>query len=72
MRYEYFAEGDNRCALYDLASDPSESQNLAAKNPEQLGSMMQGMARELKSMDAVYPVKDGQPLELAIPQEKKP
>jgi hypothetical protein len=34
--------------------------------------MMQGMFRELESMDAVYPVKDGQPLEPVIPQGKKP
>ena len=33
---------------------------------------MQGMAQELESMDAVYPVKDGQPLEPAISPEKKP
>jgi arylsulfatase A-like enzyme len=67
VRYAYFAEGDNRYALYDLASDPSESQNLAAENPEQLRSMMQSMVRELESMDAVYPVKDGRPLKPAIP-----
>jgi len=67
VRYEYFSEGDNRYALYNLASDPSESQNLAAENPEQLRNMMHGMIRELESMDAVYPVKDGQLLEPAIP-----
>jgi arylsulfatase A-like enzyme len=70
--YEYLKQGDQRYALYDLASDPSESQNRATKNPEQLRTMMQGMVRELKSMDAVCPVKDGQPLEPVIPQEKKP
>ena len=32
--------------------------------------MMQGMVRELESMDAVYPVKDGQTLEPIIPQDK--
>ena len=63
---------ERRYALYDLASDPSESHNLAAEKPEKLRSMMQGMVRELKSMDAVYPVKDGLLLEPAIPQEKKP
>ena len=72
MIYQYLAKDADRCALYDLANDPSESNNLAAENPEQLRSMMQGMFRELESMDAVYPVKDGQPLEPVIPQGKKP
>jgi arylsulfatase A-like enzyme len=66
VRYEYFSE-DSRCALYDLASDPSESKDLAAEHPEQLRSMMQGMVRELEAMDAVYPVKDGRPVEPVIP-----
>jgi hypothetical protein len=58
--------------LFDLASDPSESNNLAEKNPGKLKSMMQGMVRELKSMNAVYPVKNGQKFEPVIPQKKKP
>ena len=33
---------------------------------------MQGMVRELKSMDAVYPVKDGRQLEPVMPGRKKP
>ena len=70
VRYDYLAEGDDRYGLYDLAKDPSESNNLAAKRPEKLRSMMQGMIRELESMDAVYPVNDGQTLEPIIPQEK--
>jgi arylsulfatase A-like enzyme len=70
--YEYFKEGELRYALHDLTSDRSESQNLAAENPEQLRSMMQGMVRELEAMNAVYPEKDGRPLEPVIPQEKKP
>ncbi len=72
MRYEYFADSDNRYALYDLASDPSESRNLAVENPEQLRSMMLDMVQQLKSMDAVYPVKDGLQLKPVIPQNKKP
>jgi len=70
VRYEYFAEGNDRYALYDLANDPSESNNLAAKNPEKLRSMMLGMVRELESRNAVYPVKDGQTLAPVIPKEK--
>lgn len=70
VRYEYFSEGDNRYALYDLANDPSESRNLAAENPKKLKGMMQEMVKELESMDALYPVKDGQTLEPIIPQER--
>jgi len=65
--YEYLKQGDQRYSLYDLASDPSESQNLAADNPGKLRSMMRDMVRELESVDAVYPVKDGLPLEPIIP-----
>ena len=69
--YQYLAKGDARYALYDLTNDPSESNNLAAKNPENLRSMMQGMVRELETRDAMYPVKDGRPLEPVLPKEKK-
>ena len=69
MRYEYLAEGDKRYALYNLAEDPSESRNLASDNPEQLASLMQDMAKELESMDAVYPLQAGHPLEPVIPQQ---
>ena len=68
--YQYLAKGNDRYALYDLASDPSESNNLAAKNPEKLKSMMQGMVRELDSRNAVYPVKDGQTLEPVTPHRR--
>jgi arylsulfatase A-like enzyme len=67
VRYDYFAEGVNRYGLYDLTSDPSESHNLATESPEQLRSMMQSMVGELESMNAVYPVKDGQKLTPIIP-----
>ncbi len=43
--------------------------NLAAERPEQLSSMMQGMVQELESMQAVYPVQAGRPLQPAIPQQ---
>jgi arylsulfatase A-like enzyme len=70
--YEYLKQDSARYALYDLANDPSESKNLAAENPEKLRSMMESMVRELKSMNAVYPVRDRQTLEPVIPQKKKP
>ncbi|MHC4501700.1 MAG: sulfatase-like hydrolase/transferase [Planctomycetota bacterium] len=53
--------------LYDLESDPDESDNLAATQPETLTTMMRAMVRELESMHAQYPVKDGRPLRPAIP-----
>ena len=68
VRYEYLAEGDERYALYSLATDPSESRDLAAENPEQLASMMEGMVRELESMEAVYPLDAGRPLEPVVPE----
>lgn len=72
MRYDYFAKGINRYGLYNLSSDPGESRNLAGKNTEKLRSMMQGMVQELESMDALYPVKEGQTFEPIIPQEQRP
>ena len=68
LRYDYFAEGADRYGLYDLISDPSESNNLATEQRERLGTMMQGMVRELESVDAVYPIKDGRRLEPVIPK----
>ena len=69
VRYEYLAEGDKRYALYNLAEDPSESRNLASKNPKQLASMMRDMFKELESMEAVYPVQSGHPLKPVVPQK---
>ena len=60
VRYDYFAQGDDRYGLYNLASDPSESNNLVYEQPEQLKAMMQRMVQELESMNAVYPVMDNQ------------
>ncbi len=70
--YQYLAKGDNRYALYNLANEPSESKNLTATHPKKLRRMMQGMVRELKAMDAVYPVNAGRQIEPVIPQDRKP
>lgn len=43
------------------------AQDRPLPRPEKLRSMMQGMVRELVSMDAVCPVEDGQILEPVIP-----
>jgi len=65
--YEYLKEGNDRYSLYHLATDPSESHNLATRHPEELKGMMQEMVQELESMDALYPVKDGHVLKPIIP-----
>ena len=67
LRYDYFADADHRYGLYNLTSDPTESRNLAIEFPEQLRSMMQDMVRELRSMDAVYPLINGRSLEPVVP-----
>jgi arylsulfatase A-like enzyme len=57
--YHYFpsqtSEGSHY-QLYNLAKDPFESTNLAATNPEQLRTMMQGLIASLDKHAAVYPV----------------
>ena len=65
--YEYLKDGNDRYSLYNLAADPSESHNLASSNPEKLKSLMHGMVRQLNSVNAQYPVKDGQVFEPIIP-----
>jgi len=65
--YEYFEESSKRYSLYNLVDDPSESNNLAAAHRNELQRMMQGMVRELESMDAVYPVKEGNALRPILP-----
>jgi arylsulfatase A-like enzyme len=65
--YDYFAEGDQRYALYDLAADPGESHNLASQHPERLRSLMQGLVNELEAMGAVYPVRNGEPIQPVLP-----
>ena len=65
--YEYMEEGEGRYSLYNLADDPSESNNLAATHPDELKRMMHGMVKELESRDAVYPLKEGSLLKPIIP-----
>lgn len=65
--YEYLQPANARYSLYQLAADPSESNNLAAKNRKQLRTMMRSMVQELESRDAVYPVVDGEILKPIVP-----
>ncbi len=45
---------------------------MTVEQSEKLRSMIRGMVRELKSMNALYPVKDGQTFKPTMPQEIKP
>jgi arylsulfatase A-like enzyme len=63
----HYMEEKDRFELYDLETDPSESNNLAASKPAKLQSMLGAMKKELELKDALYPVKDGQALLPHIP-----
>jgi arylsulfatase A-like enzyme len=58
-----YSEDGNSFELYDLDSDPQESNNLAANNPKKLKAMIEMMTAKLDSCDALYPV-DGQGREM--------
>ena len=56
--------------LYNLASDPFESTNLATKEPQRLRGMMKKLAEQLEKHDAQHPVteKDGSvPMKIVMP-----
>lgn len=57
----------NRYERYDLENDPTESNNVAADNPDKLKSMLKAMARELEAKGAQYPERNGQPIKLIMP-----
>jgi arylsulfatase A-like enzyme len=44
--------------LFNLATDPFESTNLAETEPDQLARMMRGLIDSLEAHDAVYPVDE--------------
>ena len=53
--------------LFNLNEDPFETTNLADENLEQLKIMMNTLADEMKNKKAIYPEKEGRPLELIMP-----
>jgi len=58
--YHYFPSEESENShyqLYNLASDPFESTNLAESKPAELRRMMQGLIAALDDCDAVYPVE---------------
>ena len=69
--YHYFpsavSEGSNY-QLFNLAEDPFEQNNLAVKNPVELGRMMQSLIVALAAHEAVYPKNaDGSALRPKMP-----
>lgn len=65
--YHYPVDRAPYYELYHLKNDPFETQNLVDSNPEQLLVMMEALSNQLNDYGALYPEKDGQPLELVLP-----
>lgn len=65
--YHYQVDGQPRYELFNIKKDPFETNNVADENPEQLKVMMETLASEIKNKKALYPEKEGQPLELILP-----
>ncbi|MDF2376745.1 MAG: sulfatase-like hydrolase/transferase [Verrucomicrobiales bacterium] len=60
--YQYFpdtAKGETRHALYNLKSDPSESNDVSADHPDLIKSLSQAMIQSLRDMKALYPTIEG-------------
>jgi arylsulfatase A-like enzyme len=60
--YHYFpaasSAGGKRFQLFDLANDPSESNDLAEREPGHLRRLMGGMIAALAKYDALYPLAE--------------
>ncbi len=67
--YHWRRPADKRYELFDLARDPSESNNLAKEEPEQLQAMLLAMEKALAEAGAQPPRADDQvsPLKIEIP-----
>lgn len=65
--YHFQVEDQPLYELFNLKNDPFETTNMAEENPAQLKMMMKVLSEELTSKNALYPEKDGQPLELIMP-----
>ncbi len=71
--YHYFpskASEGSHYQLYNLASDPFESSNVASKHPGKLSEMVAALAEQLEAHDALYPVvsqQDSTPVKPLIP-----
>lgn len=55
--------------LFNLATDPFESKDLAKSNPDKLKEMISSLAEQLEKHDALYPHdEDGHPIKPTIPE----
>ena len=66
--YHYPIEGEPAYELFNLKSDPFETENLAESNPAKLKEMMETMSAEMTNKKAKFPEKDGETLELIVPE----
>ncbi len=66
--YHYQIDGEPDYELFNLKEDPFESHNVAGENLKQLKLMMKALAYELETKKALFPEKDGQKMELIMPQ----
>ena len=66
--YHYLPTPDQpRYRLFNLRTDPSESQEISAQHPERLSVMVQAMVAELETMGALYPIVNGEALKPVVP-----
>ena len=68
--YHYRPETNQRTSpfeLYNLATDPSESEDLSQVHPHRLRQLMKAMSAQLKSMNALYSYKEGTMLQPVVP-----
>jgi arylsulfatase A-like enzyme len=66
--YHYQVDGKPLYELYNLAEDPHETNNLADIEKQQLKIMMEELLDEMNDKQALYPEKEGRPLELIMPE----
>ena len=65
--YHYTKSGNNRYELFNLITDPTESNNLAQTHPEKLVEMIKAMSTALEDAGAQYPVAKNDPDTLLKP-----
>lgn len=62
LTYNYFPDlenGETRYELYHLMDDPSESNDVSKRRPDQVKALTVSMLKHLDEMDALFPVVNG-------------